>query len=492
MLFNSYEFIFLYLPVTVVLFYVVAHMWGNRFAIIFLTFGSLFFYGWWDFRYVPLLVASIIFNYVIGGCIERQNNVRCKKMILGAGIVCDLGILGYFKYAAFIITTINDMLGIGLFVPQITLPLGISFFTFTQMAYLIDVYRGIAHNHSVSSYSLFVTVFPHLIAGPIINYREMMPQFLKKEQFVVDWNKFALGITLFSIGLFKKVVIADNLALWVNAVFPRAGYVTFFEAWIGALSYTFQLYFDFSGYSEMAIALGLMLGFTLPKNFNSPYQANSMIDFWHRWHMTLGAWVRDYLYIPMGGSKCGEIAKLRNLFVSMLLIGLWHGAGWNFVLWGGIHGALLMINHAWRKFSGKHNINLPIFICRIMTFVCVMSLWVLFRAGTFSEGLSILYSMINLNNIALPAGGRVESYFGFLENLGIRFIDWPSGKWDIGFIKPAVTLPVLFAVLMTLKNPIVLLEDFQPNWKWIVAVSVLFVYTMFSLSDYSEFLYFQF
>ena len=331
MLFNSYEFIFIFLPITFAGFFLLG-TYKKNYAMLWLVAASFVFYGYWDYRYVPLLFASILFNYLVGRQIE---NTRSKKWLV-LGIVVNVLLLGYFKYTDFFLGTINDIAGESYFaLPHIVLPLGISFFTFTQSAYLVDVYRGEAVNSSFVAYCEFVTIFPHLIAGPIINYKEMLPQFLAGKTFKINYDNLAMGISIFAMGLFKKVAIADKLAICANAAFSHTESLTFLEAWIGALSYTFQLYFDFSGYSEMAIGLGLMFNLKLPINFNSPYQAASIIDFWRRWHMTLGAWVRDYLYIPMGGNRHGEFAKMRNLFVSMMIIGLWHGAGWIFVLWGG-------------------------------------------------------------------------------------------------------------------------------------------------------------
>lgn len=331
MLFNSYEFIFLFLPITFAGFFLLGK-YAKNYAVIWLVIASFVFYGYWDYHYVPLLFCSILFNYLVGMKIEKTNS----KNWLFFGIIINIILLGYFKYTDFFLGTINDISGEHYFdLPNIVLPLGISFFTFTQTAYLVDAYRGEAVNRSFTTYCEFVTIFPHLIAGPIINHKEMIPQFIADKTFKINYANLAMGISIFSMGLFKKVAVADKLATWANVAFSNTETLTFIEAWIGAVSYTFQLYFDFSGYSEMAIGLGLMFNLKLPINFNSPYKATSIIDFWRRWHMTLGLWVRDYLYIPMGGNRNGEFCKMRNLFISMMIIGLWHGAGWTFVLWGG-------------------------------------------------------------------------------------------------------------------------------------------------------------
>ena len=333
MLFNSYIFIFVYLPVVFATYFFLGKYAGHKLAIFSLVVASFVFYGYWDCHYVPLLFASICFNYLIGRCITKSLK---KKAWLLLGISGNVLLLGYFKYTDFFLDTVNYVSGNNLFeLPHIILPLGISFFTFTQTAYLIDAYRCQTAPQSFLAYCEFVTIFPHLIAGPIINHKEMIPQFIAAENFSIKIRNVACGIALFTMGLFKKVVIADNLSPWVDKAFSNVDSLTFIEAWAGAISYTFQLYFDFSGYSEMAVGLGLMFNLRFPLNFNSPYQARSIIDFWRRWHMTLGLWVKDYLYIPMGGNRHGEWKKMRNLLVSMLIIGLWHGAGWTFVLWGG-------------------------------------------------------------------------------------------------------------------------------------------------------------
>ncbi len=482
MLFNSYEFIFLYLPITFLLFFVLAKNRGMRIATFWLTTASFFFYGWWDYRYVPLLFASICFNYYIGRHIERSKR---GKGWLVFGITGNLLLLGGFKYTGFFLDTVNMLMGTTLFdVPRIVLPLGISFFTFTQTAYLVDIYRRETRNEGFLTYCEFVTIFPHLIAGPIISHKKMMPQFTDEYNFSVNWRNMAIGSCLFAMGLFKKVVIADRLSPWVADAFARPDILTFLEAWIGAISYTFQLYFDFSGYSEMAIGLGLMFNLELPMNFNSPYQATSMIDFWRRWHMTLGEWVRDYLYIPMGGNRQGELQKMRNLFVSMLLIGLWHGAGWSFVFWGGLHGFFLMINHQWRRLGG----NLPSFVNWVLTFLCVVVCWVFFRAENFRDAIVMLRAMVDVGNITLPSGSIAYEYFGFLHNYGIQFVE-SSRVFPLRFVV-LIGLVVLLAVL---PNPQILVgKSFRADWKWSIATTLALVISILFIAKDSPFLYFQF
>lgn len=494
MLFNSYEFIFLFLPVAVVGFFLVSK-WRHAAGTLWLVLTSLFFYGWWDARYVPLLCASIVFNYLVGGRLERlagndvippgghvsAGAVR-RKGWLAFGIVVNVLLLGYFKYTDFFLGTANAIAGADVFsLPHIVLPLGISFFTFTQTAYLVDAYRGQARNASFLTYCEFVTIFPHLIAGPIINHREMIPQFVADRTFSVRWDNMAKGLTIFLIGLFKKVYVADGIAPWVNAAFAHADTLTFVDAWGGALGYTMQLYFDFSGYSEMAIGLGLMLNLRLPVNFDSPYQSLSVIDFWRRWHMTLGLWVKNYLYIPMGGGRSGVARKMRNLFASMLIIGLWHGAGWTFVFWGGLHGVLLMINHLWRMTK----IELPKVLCWGMTFLCVVVCWVFFRAENFATAWKVLSAMADVRHIVLPLHHAQE--LGFLSPLGVTFANLAPNA-----LRHLALLAGLTLVAAFVPNPLRWMERFRPNVVWLLCSLALGVVSLYYFSQLSDFLYFQF
>lgn len=498
MLFNSYEFLFLFLPVAIVGFFLSSKK-SHAFGTLWLVAASLFFYGWWDMRYVPLLCASIVFNYFVGARIERLAaaypitpgghvgrevpGAAARKGWLAFGIIINVLLLGYFKYMDFFLYTMNMLAGADLFdLPHIVLPLGISFFTFTQTAYLVDAYRGQAKNASFLTYCEFVTIFPHLIAGPIINHREMIPQFMDDRTFHMNWDHIAKGLTIFIIGLFKKVIIADGISPWVNSIFSHTDALTFFEAWIGALGYSLQLYFDFSGYSEMAIGLGLLLNLKLPMNFDSPYQSLSIIDFWRRWHMTLGLWVKNYLYIPMGGGRCGVLKKMRNLFASMLIIGLWHGAGWTFVFWGGMHGVMLVINHLWRMTK----VELPKVLCWAMTFLGVVLCWVFFRAENFHTAWNVVSAMTNVGNIVLPE--KYAASLSFLALCGVSFANPP----DLS-LKHLNTLLGLLALTVFIPNPLRLVERHFPPYRVVaIALAVLFLYMMTRLQNYTEFLYFQF
>ena len=413
MLFNSFAFIFVFLPVTLVGFFALGRV-RPRLAAAWLTVASVFFYGWWNPRYVPLLIVSVLFNYTfarfIAGGVGRRP--RTRKLLLALAIVGNLLLLGYFKYANFFLGSAGSLLGASWRLGDIILPLGISFFTFTQISFLVDTYRGEAREYNLVHYGLFVTYFPHLIAGPVLHHREMMPQFAQPVTYRPAAESFAVGLTVFSLGLFKKVMIADTVALYSTPVFDAAAAgqtIGFVAAWGGALAYTFQLYFDFSGYSDMAVGLSQMFGIALPLNFNSPYKAVNIIDFWRRWHMTLSRFLRDYLYIPLGGGRRGSLRRYANLVLTMLLGGLWHGAGWTFVIWGGLHGLLLVINHVWHALRRRlgHDLSrstrLGRHLARLVTFAAVVLGWVCFRATSFDAAARILKGMAGVNGLDLEA-----------------------------------------------------------------------------------------
>src|ERR1700761_7123890 len=387
MLFASYTFLFQFLP-AVVLAFAAARRHSPRAGILVLAGASLFFYGAWKPVYLVLLLASIGANFSLGLLMEDPKRRRSIGML---GVALNLAALCYFKYTNFILDSINALIGAPLPFVNVVLPLGISFFTFQQIAYLVDVMRGAKIERDIVAYALFVSFFPHLIAGPLVHHAEMIPQF-KRGRTSRSAALAARGLAIFAAGLFKKVVIADNLAQFVSPVFAHldaGGAVTPQWAWLSTLSYTFQIYFDFSGYSEMAIGLALLFGIRLPVNFRSPYQATSIIDFWRRWHITLSRFLRDYLYIPLGGNRLGEARRYFNLMLTMLLGGLWHGAGWNFLIWGGLHGLYLGINHLWQRGAGV-TIAKPdaaasrpsTILSWAITFAAVVLAWVFFRART--------------------------------------------------------------------------------------------------------------
>ena len=521
MLFNSYFFIFLFLPTVLLGFHLIGNQGYHRAAIVWLVGASLFFYGWWNSAYLILIIFSILFNFSVGISLSNTfGHKLSKKAILTFGVSTNLVLLGYYKYANFFIDNLNVLSDSNLILTKVILPLAISFFTFQQIAYLVDAYRGQAREYSFLYYCLFVTFFPQLIAGPIVHHKEMLPQFAKAVLYKLRSKDLAIGVTIFALGLFKKVVLADGVSIYSSPVFDaaEAGVIlTFFEAWIGALAYTFQLYFDFSGYSDMAIGIARMFGIRLPLNFNSPYKASSIIDFWRRWHITLSRFLRDYLYIPLGGSRKGKVRRYINLMVTMVLGGLWHGAGWTFIIWGMLHGFYLVINHTWRAvFTNRHNTALYTFFSWALTFVSVVISWVLFRSDSINSASSMLSSMFVLHGISLP-----KSFEGVFNNVAlIHFKDWfkYDGIFSNGLLTDTSYIVFLWIIILLflsvfLPNTQEFMHNHRPDvrdckiiatksrkkyleWKeniiWSIIIAFLLVISILHISKDSEFLYFQF
>lgn len=465
MLFNSFEFIFVFLPVVLLVYYFLAGKYGCKAAKAFLILASLAFYSYWDWHNLPVLLCSIVVNMLFGHYLTKHRS----KSMLAAAVAFNLLYLGYFKYTDFVIANLNTWFGADIALQKIVLPLGISFFTFTQTAYLVDIYRGETTEYSKEDYLLFVTIFPHLIAGPILYHGKMIPQFSEADRYKVNYENLWHGIFWFTVGLFQKVIIADKLAVYANKVFNASGSVAMLDAWFGSLAYTLQLYFDFCGYSEMAIGLGLMFNFNLPWNFNYPYRATSIIDFWRRWHMTLSAFLKDYLYIPLGGNRGGVAGHLRNIMITMLLGGLWHGAGWTFVLWGGLHGLYICINHLWRKTK----IVLPKWFAWLLTFNAVNIAWIFFRAESVDKALMIIRAMVDVGTFYVCGNAVIsEVYKNLIPTSRGIFIICCIGLACI-VIKECVYRPKFSFI-------------FAGFWALVFVICVLF------LQGNSEFLYFGF
>jgi D-alanyl-lipoteichoic acid acyltransferase DltB (MBOAT superfamily) len=489
MLFNSAVFLFAFLPATLAAYYLLGRYAGFRAACGALIAASLFFYGWWSPKFLVLLVAATLANAALG-CALAQAGVSdgYRRFLLWAGIAGNLALLGYFKYAGFLAANLNAALGTALNVGAIVLPLGISFFTFQKIAFLVDAYRGEVRRFDLAGFFLFVMFFPQLIAGPIVHHREMLPQFARPEVSRFNALNLAVGLTVFAIGLFKKMVIADGCGAIADPVFngfASGGYFGPAAAWVGALAYAFQLYFDFSGYSDMAVGLARMFNIDLPMNFNSPYKAASVIDFWRRWHITLSRFLRDYLYIPLGGSRRGPARRYANIMATMLLGGLWHGASWSFVLWGGLHGALLLANHAWRSLgirSGR-------IAATALTFLAVVSAWVPFRMPELAPALRMLATMYDPLRLIPDA----QSYFA-----SQRF----EVAWLLLVAIAVFALPNVYqlfrqqALAATPDGERRPLEPASWSWSasasWALAASVLMGVALMQLGKISPFLYFQF
>jgi len=465
MLFNSYIFIFAFLPITFFVYFYLNTKRLTEASKGFLVFSSLFFYSWWNIAYLPLILGSILFNYVLGTSLskEKEHKKTSKKTLLIFGVVANISLLGYFKYTDFFINNVNVLTDGNIPTLDLALPLAISFFTFQQIAYLVDSYKQETKEYDFLNYTIFVTFFPQLIAGPIVHHKEMMPQFFKVRNKVKNHKNIALGLFIFSIGLFKKVIIADYFAVIATMGFDVSTTLTFFEAWAASLSYTFQLYFDFSGYTDMAIGAALLFNIKLPVNFNSPYKALDIQDFWRRWHITLSRFLRDYIYIPLGGNRISSFRTYNNLLVTFIIGGLWHGAGWTFIFWGFLHGIALVIHRLWKSFDFTMNRYLAWFI----TFNFINIAWIFFRAKEWEDAIKILKGMSGFN--------------------GVVFIETEYVDKDYMILYALVLCMILFY-----RNSNELVKNFVPNVYSIIVTIIILVFAILSLGKVSEFLYFNF
>lgn len=449
MLFTTATFVVAFLPIALIVFFLIGRR-SEVLASVWLFAASVFFYGYWMPEFTLLLLGSIAINFSIGRriglALEQPERLlfglAVPKSWLIAGVLFNLGLLAYFKYANFFVDNLSAALDFEWDIGRIILPIGISFYSFTQIAFLVDTWQGKVREFRPIHYGLFVTYFPHLIAGPVLHHAQMMPQFGNKAVYRFNAAHFFAGMAIFAIGLFKKVVLADGVAPYADAIFipvdggqlPGVG-----EAWLGALAYTFQLYFDFSGYSDMAVGLSWMFNIRLPYNFDSPYKATSISDFWRRWHISLSTFLRDYLYIQLGGNKKGAISRYFNLSVTMVLGGLWHGASWSFVLWGALHGAYLMVNHGFRAVSGRFGWSVMLDRSRaftvfawVLTFTATAIAWVFFRAQTNEGAVRMLVAMAGFS-------GATDGADVLLWNAGLDGV--VGAGWCLALGLAAVSLP---------------------------------------------------
>lgn len=542
MLFNSYEFIFAFLPATIAGFYVLGPR-SPRLSLHWLILASLFFYAWWRPLNVLIIAPSILVNFVLARSLQRltrnERHRGAALAVLVLGIAFNVAFLGYFKYTYFLGTAINDVFGTHLSLTHIVLPLGISFITFQKIAFLIDVHSRRIESFTARDYCLFVLFFPQLIAGPIVHYREMMPQF-HDVPCRFDKDNVAVGLTLLLFGLFKKAVIADGIAPSVTAIYERAasgGDVSLLFAWIAALGFLLQLYFDFSGYTDMALGAARFFGIRLPANFNSPLRAPSIIDFWLRWHMTLTRFLTAYIYNPLVlsltrrrlakglpgfGGRNTTFAAFALLLVfptllTMFISGLWHGAGYLFVIWGLLHGVYLTVNHAWRLVAPRLWPDRAAY-ARIMksvgialTLLSVAVSMVFFRSPTLSAAIDLVKGMVGLNGVALPLAvyERVGPLAAWLERMGVMQQQWGGQE----FLKMTIVIPILMFVVLACPNTLQILARYEPaisvkpqpadtflgqvlEWNpslaWAVGTSVVAVCGILALGGESEFLYWQF
>jgi alginate O-acetyltransferase complex protein AlgI len=489
MLFNSYEFIIAFLPIS---FFVYFYLNNKRLTTAskgWLVFTSLFFYSWWNIMYLPLILISISFNYTITNTLIEYDKFWkmyfSKNLLLQVGLLFNIGLLVYFKYMDFFISNTNTVFGSNIELLHLALPLAISFFTLQQIAYLFDSYEGLVKENNILDYAIFVTFFPQLIAGPIVHHKEMMHQYTSIRNKVKNYKNIASGLFIFSIGLFKKVAIADTFAVWATAGFDTATTLTLVEAWATSLSYTFQLYFDFSGYTDMAIGTALLFNIRLPINFNSPYKATGMVDFWKRWHITLTSFITTYIYTPIVRSfnKLTFHKAMITITVTFLIAGLWHGSSWMFVIFGGLNGLGIVVNHYWkRQVKIKMNKALAWFI----TFNFINITFVFFRANDWSDSVKVLDSMFSLNNIAFPY--FLEPYIGFLKMYGVQF----GGSLSNinGNITMLILIVVAFIITLTFKN--IYQYQFKENLLHLMIFLLISIISILKLNEYTEFLYFQF
>lgn len=494
MLYNSYAFLVGFLPAVLLVYFALAARVGPKASLGWLTLASLGFYAWWNPPYVLLIVLSILANFGLGHLLYRlgqKDRVAGRFWLTTAGIAANLSLLGYYKYAHFFVEAFDNLTGAHAMFGQVILPLGISFFTFEQIGYIVDAYKQKAKAYTFTQYTFFVTFFPHLIAGPIIVHHELIEQLDDDKRFLFNPHNFATGTTLFVLGLAKKVLIADSFADHSAHGFMEAaaGHTPHaYAAWLGIMAYALQLYFDFSGYSDMGLGLARMLNFKLPLNFDSPYKSVNIIEFWRRWHMTLSRFLRDMLYIPLGGNRHGTARKHLNLFITMLLGGLWHGAGWTFLVWGALHGGYLVVNHTWRSMGSKAmhdrlDAN-PIAqqLSTLVTFAVVLVGWVFFRASGFAPAVAMLEGLVGVGPEAPAAAAH-----------SMRL--------------PLVACALGYVAVRTLPNSQELLRRFDPalgaidtssrlHWGfgggWAVVTAALAWASVLNITKVSEFLYFQF
>ncbi|HAT1977308.1 TPA: MBOAT family protein [Legionella pneumophila] len=489
MLFNSFGFIFVFLPIVLCGFYFFLRFNLQKLTIFWLIAASLIFYAQWNIDYLVLLLASICFNYCISTRIlyfQKNKNIWVAKKYLLLGVFVDLILLGYYKYTNFGINALNKAFHWHIPSQNIILPLGISFFTFTQIAYIVDAFKLKVTEYSFAKYCLFVTYFPHLIAGPILHHGEMIPQFnLNKLKNNKIFLNIYFGLLIFIVGLFKKIMIADPLSLYVAQGFDQAYSLSFFDAWITSLSYTFQLFFDFSGYSDMALGLGLMFQTYLPINFNCPYRAINIQDFWRRWHITLSNFLRDYIYIPLGGNRGKQSRLYGNIIITFLIGGLWHGAGWLFLIWGGLHGFALVIHRQFQKFHHQLGNIQSWFI----TFLFVNFAWVFFRANSFDSAKKIIKGMYGAN-------GFTSTYSLFNLN---TLLDKYKVHYDLlpflntnKFAYLCLIVSIVFAAILTIQSTHNFVKKIKPNFIMLLFILIATILLFFNLNKSTEFLYFNF
>jgi D-alanyl-lipoteichoic acid acyltransferase DltB (MBOAT superfamily) len=517
MLFNSLEFVFLFLPITLAGYYALIRLGLQKYIFAYLVVASLAFYSVWNPPYTLLLIGSMLFNYVMGVLIERNRAARWGSVLLLGGIIANVVLLGWFKYANFFVDNINALAGSAWTVQRIILPLAISFYTFQQIAYLVDISRGEVKSGGIMRYATFVIFFPQLIAGPIVHYRDMMPQFFGRNLGRFAGGALTIGLTIFIIGLFKKTVIADSAALFATPVFDAAARgesVGLLSAWSAAITYTIQLYFDFSGYSDMAVGLARMFGIKLAPNFHSPMRATSIIDYWRRWHMTLQQFIVSYMYEPLllpltrlavawklGATASFVVSVMLPTFAVFVVIGLWHGAAWTYVVFGAMHGAYLATNEYWRRrYRKQRKKNGGVGpgmteVYRSITLLAIVLANVMFRADSVATAVRLWQSMISLDQIATLAGAipvtpaeiLTKPLLFALAAIGIIAF-MPNTQQFMGRYSPVL----YWSDWRKVAPPAITLE-WRPTLRWALVMAVLAFFAIAFISrGQSEFIYFNF
>ena len=481
MLFNSIDFLFLFLPAVFIGYFGLLKLQLFLPAKLWLLGASLFFYSYWELSYLPLLLGSILFNFSVSQILNWQTlSQALKRLILALGICANVGFLGYYKYSDFLIENINLAFGTGFSLMNLLLPLAISFFTFQQIAYLVDSYRGEVEERNLIDYAIFVSFFPQLIAGPIVHHKQMMPQFANIRNSRINRNNIYIGVLLLGIGLFKKTVIADEFAPWVATGYAHTEGLSMLGAWALSLGFTLQLVFDFTAYSDMAIGIGLLFNIRLPINFYSSLKSTNIAEFWSRWHLTLTSFLRQYIYIPLGGNRNGFARANVNLFIVFMIAGIWHGSGWNFFVWGILQGGANVLYRIWKA----KNLSMPPLLGWFITFNFLNVICVFFRAPTFTDSIDVLKGMIGLSGI-LPNSVELSSLLKtptamLLAEIGAG---WQYPVWTV----------VAFALALGTRNSMEIAQNAKVNARTafysglLIGISVL---TMMDRKD--EFIYFNF
>ena len=486
MLFNSYVFILLFLPLTMFVYYGLNHVGKETMAKWALVIASLLFYGYFNVGYLPVILASICFNYGFSKVLLDSKYETYKRSILGAGIGCNVGLLLYIKYRNFFLENVNLLLNTSFEMEQLLLPLGISFFTFQQIAYLVDSFRGETKGYSLTDYVLFVTFFPKLSMGPIVLHYQLMPQFNQRENKSLNQSRLSLGIWWFSIGLAKKVLLADTFGKGVDWAYANTELMGGLDVIVVAILYTLQLYFDFSGYCDMACGIGEMFQISLPRNFQSPYKATSITEFWNRWHMTLSGFLQKYIYFPLGGSRKGLVRCILNILIVFLISGIWHGAAWTFVIWGLLHGIARVLHKIFEK---QWNV-IPKGIRWFVTFIFLNITWIFFRASSLKQAGGLLKKIVTSFEWKLQSG--LMQQFDVLE---FTYIEEHVGPL-LRIVKAHPQIHLL--IWMTIGLFIALVpknlyeKEFKPGIVNAMISIVLLVWCIMSFSGVSTFLYFNF